>query len=128
MSVPMQLWEEEFFVGDTPEPESQVQHDQEVLINKLDDIIREAHKVIPKQGNLAFASASGHYGTLTKSLAKSRNQICKAIGLEDYETFDHRRRMLFLLGTQKGGTTFLFNAISRSKQYIGALHTYGCVL
>jgi len=77
---------------------------------------------------LAFAAPRpSQFGTLTKSVARRHGQICAATREEAYETFDHRRRVLFVLGAQKGGSTWLFNALTRSPHFVGALHTYGYV-
>jgi hypothetical protein len=39
---------------------------------------------------------------------------------------DKRRNILFVVGVQKGGTTFLFNALKNHPAFVGAQHAYRC--
>ena len=64
------------------------------------------------------------FGSLSMDSIKSR--MCKGDVATTYTPIDPRLKVLFVLGTQKGGTTFLFRALQRHKAFIGAKHAYMC--
>ena len=44
-----------------------------------------------------------------------------------YPVLSNKRKFLYILGTQKGGTTFLFSALSTHPGFVGAAHGFRCV-
>ena len=43
---------------------------------------------------------------------------------EPYPVLSDKRKVLYILGTQKGGTTFLFSALAAHPNFVGAAHSF----
>lgn len=124
----MQLWDEMRFNGQVPAEE----HDEKLenaLRDRLDVLIAREKEYDPKAHGEGFRSKSPYAfqkeaeGSLS---IHTRQKMCPALERDLGSPLDERRRMLFILGTQKGGTTFLFNALAKHKGFVGADHAYGC--
>lgn len=55
----------------------------------------------------------------------SRHRMCPALEHDLGPSVDERVRMLFILGTQRGGTEYLFNALIQHRGFVGADQSYG---
>lgn len=101
-----------------------------ILRDRLDALIareREYDPRAPAEGGLRLRSPYGFQKEVEGSLTiHARRKMCPALEHDLGTPLDERRRMLFILGTQKGGTTFLFNALHKHKGFVGADHAYGC--
>jgi hypothetical protein len=73
-----------------------------------------------------FRSRSAFQKDVEASLSlQARRKMCPALERDLGGPLDPRRRMLFILGAQKGGTTYLFNALTRHPAFVGAAHAFG---
>lgn len=123
----MQLWLEMRFNGQ----EATEKHDlklEKALRDRLDVLIAREKEYDPR------AHAEGHRTRSPYAFQKetegslsihSRKKMCPALERDLGSPLDERRRIMFILGTQKGGTTFLFNALAKHKGFVGADHAYG---
>lgn len=102
-----------------------------ILRDRLDALIvreKEYDPRAPAEGGLRLRSPYGFQKEVEGSLTiHARRKMCPALEHDIGTPLDERRRMLFILGTQKGGTTFLFNALNKHRGFVGADHAYGCV-
>jgi hypothetical protein len=130
----LQLWREVRFEGSPADNHEQrdLEHEQ-VLWERLDALIRHELEYDPnalqsgiyaEQGsNMAFKQE------VPESLSiRSRDRMCPALEKSLGPAMDSRRRILFILGAQKAGTTFLFNALTKHPAFVGADHAFGCAL
>ena len=139
----MQLWDERMYRGNTS-----VQTASDVLIEaqlarELDALMYEERAYAPPAAPATAPSApaaAAAAATLTAASAgfgfreeeeaslglESRARSCAALETDLGLPMDARRNALFIIGTQKGGTTFLFNALKKHAAFVGADHAYGC--
>eukprot|EP00892_Ulva_mutabilis_P006868 jgi/Ulvmu1/4553/UM002_0281.1 len=123
------LWQEMRFNGQVP-PEAHDVKLERALKDRLDVLITREKQYdphAPAQGFLSklkspYAFQKEVEGSLT---IHARRKMCPALEHDLGSPLDERRRMLFILGTQKGGTTYLFNALAKHKGFVGADHAYG---
>lgn len=126
----MQLWEEVRFEGSHPTPPRDLDHEQ-ILWEQIDRLIEREKLYNPAEEPsgmfLNMRSDMGFQRDEEMSLSiKTRRKMCPALEKTLGTPIDSRRRILFILGTQKGGTTYLFNAITKHPLFVGANHAYGC--
>lgn len=130
----LQLWTEVRFEGSPAVNHVQrdLEHEQ-VLWERLDVLIRRELEYDPN------SLASGIYSEQRSSMAfkeevpeslslSTRDRMCPSVEKSLGPPIDARRHILFILGTQKGGTTYLFNALAKHPAFVGADHAFGCAL
>lgn len=113
-----------------PTKELDKQRDVE-LGQLLDAFIEEEHRYTPidpaASSSQDLPSQYGFRKDVEASLnMHERKRMCPALDRNIGEPMDPRRNILFIIGTQKGGTTFLFNALKKHPAFVGANHAYGC--
>jgi hypothetical protein len=126
----VQLWEEVRYEGSTPTPPQDLEH-EEALWEQIDDLIKRESRYDPDDQPSGFLSnrrsSMGFQTDAEESLSiDSRRKMCPALEKTLGGPIDARRRILFILGTQKGGTTYMFNALTKHPLFVGADHAYGC--
>jgi hypothetical protein len=125
------LWIEVRFEGRPAENHEQrdLEHEQ-VLWEQLDVLIRRELEYDPN------ALQTGIYAEQRSSMAfkqevpeslsiHSRDRMCPSLEKSLGTPIDSHRRILFILGAQKAGTTYLFNALTKHPSFVGAAHTFG---
>jgi hypothetical protein len=122
----VQLWEERLYRGELPTKELDERRDAE-LSQLLDAFIEEERAYTPI--DTAAEHVASQYGFRKDAEASlnihERKRMCPALEHNIGEPMDPRRNILFIIGTQKGGTTFLFNALKKHPAFVGANHAYG---
>lgn len=116
------------FNGQVPPEEHDVKLET-ALRARLDVMIERERAYNPKTAGegLRLRSPYAFQKEVEGSLdIHARRKMCPALEHDLGTPLDERRRMLFILGTQKGGTTYLFNALTKHKGFVGADHAYGC--
>lgn len=126
----MQLWQEMRFHGKVP-PEEHDTKLEKILRERLDVLIAREKLYDPRSPTPGFGGRLRSPYAFLKEVEGSltihaRRKMCPALEHDIGTPLDERRRMLFILGTQKGGTTYLFNALVKHKGFVGADHAYGC--
>lgn len=128
------MWTEVRFEGSPAinHVQRDLEHEQ-VLWERLDVLIRRELEYDP------HSVPSGIYAEQRSSMAfkqevpeslsiTSRDRMCPALEHSLGSPIDSRRTILFILGAQKGGTTYLFNALTKHPAFVGADHAFGCAL
>lgn len=130
----VQLWTEVRFEGSRAVSHAQrdLQHEQ-VLWERLDVLIRRELEydpsTVPAGMHAEQRSSMAFRQEVPESLSiDSRGRMCPSLEKSLGSPIDSRRRILFILGAQKGGTTYLFNALTKHPAFVGADHAFGCAL
>ena len=130
----MQLWTEVRFEGSPAVNHVQrdLEHEQ-VLWERLDILIRRELEndpdSVPSGMHAEQRSSMAFKQEVPESLSMaSRDRMCPSLEASLGPPIDSRRRILFILGAQKGGTTYLFNALTKHPAFVGADHAFGCAL
>jgi hypothetical protein len=126
----LQLWEETQYHGAVPVSKQDVQLAAS-LSRTLDGLIAEESRYElpppPASSPNAWGARRAFRSEREAALGlQSRRRVCGALEHDLGQPMDVRRNVLFIIGTQKGGTTFLFNALKKHPSFIGADHAYGC--
>ena len=100
---------------------------------QLDALIAAERKYTPADMATALAHPRLHKFAFrteenTNLTLSSRRRACSAMENDLGTPMDTRRNVLFIIGTQKGGTTYLFNALKKNPSFVGADHAYGSAL
>lgn len=132
--IDLQLWTEVRYEGSPASNHVQrdLEHEQ-VLWERLDVLIRRELEYDP------HSLPAGIYSDQRSSMAfkqevpeslsiASRDRMCSSLEHSLGPPIDQRRRILFILGAQKAGTTYLFNALTKHPAFVGASHAFGYVL
>ena len=134
--APVQLWDERTYRGNTTivsEGATLAAH----LSAELDKLAAQEHMSTPvlemTQGHDPAVPYHGHrFGFVLEAEASrdlaQRDGVCGALEHDLGKPMDPKRNVLFIIGTQKGGTTYLFNALTKHPSFVGADHAFACAL
>jgi hypothetical protein len=123
----MQLWEEVLYRDEMP---PQIVARSRTLNAHLDALMEEElqYDVGNLPDNVRDLGLQRGYKQHSGKLLAIQNgkHVCPAMEHTPGKPMDARRKILFIIGAQKGGTTYVFNSLVKHSSFVGAEHAYGC--